>query len=75
MGYNSIIKLLIDKKVIINELDNDGNAPVHYYIEHFIKNCNDYDVYKPRTDIINPKEQKYVDIVNYSTSYFLWVVF
>ena len=65
MGYNSIIQLLIDKKIIKNELDNDGNAPIHYYIEHFIKDCNDYDVYKPRNDIINPKEQKYADIINY----------
>ena len=65
LGYNSIIQLLIDKKVIKNELDNDGNAPVHYYIEHFIKDCNDYDAYIPnRNDIINPKEQKYSDIIN-----------
>jgi hypothetical protein len=65
MGYNSIIQLLIDKKVLKNELDNDGNAPVHYYIEHFVKDCNDYDVYNTkRNDIINPKEQKYADIIN-----------
>ena len=61
LGYNSIIQLLIDKKVIKNELDNDGNAPVHYYIEHFIKDCNDYDVYNKNPNTLTPKRKKYLD--------------
>ena len=63
-GYNSIIQLLIEKKVLKNELDNNGNAPIHYYVENFIKNCNDYDVYNKNPNTLNPKRKKYLDIIN-----------
>ena len=63
-GYNSIIQLLIEKKVLKNELDNYGNAPIHYYVENFIKNCNDYDVYNKNSNTLTPKRKKYLDIIN-----------
>ena len=63
-GYNSIIQLLIEKKVLKNELDNYGNAPIHYYVENFIKNCNDYDVYNKNPNTLTPKRKKYLDIIN-----------
>jgi hypothetical protein len=63
-GYNSIIQLLIEKKVLKNELDNNGNAPVHYYVEKFIKDCNDYDVYKKNPNTINPQRKKYSEIID-----------
>jgi len=63
-GYNSIIQLLIEKKVLKNELDNYGNAPIHYYVERFIKDCNDYDVYKKNPNTINPQKKKYSEIID-----------
>ena len=63
LGYNSIIKLLIDKEAIKDDLDNYGNAPVHYYIDNFVKECQDYDIYNPKTLLINPKNKKYSDII------------
>jgi hypothetical protein len=63
-GFNSIIQLLVDKKALKNELDNDGNAPVHYYIEQFIKDCADTDVYNKNDYTINPVKKKYSEIIN-----------
>ena len=62
-GYNSIIQLLIDKKALKNELDNNGNAPIHYYIERFIKDCNEYDVYNKDLNIINSKKKKIMKLL------------
>jgi hypothetical protein len=44
-GYSTIINYLIKNNCDQTLIDNYGNAPVHYLIDKFIRNCGDDDFY------------------------------
>lgn len=44
-GYGLIITYLIEKKCDQTLVDNYGNAPIHYLIYKFIRDCEDNDYY------------------------------
>lgn len=44
-GYTTIIDYMIKNNCDQTLIDNYGNAPVHYLIDKFIKNCGDDDFY------------------------------
>lgn len=47
-GYVSIIEYLIEKGCDQNLIDNYGNAPSHYLVDKFIRECNDNDFYSQK---------------------------
>jgi hypothetical protein len=44
-GYNLIIDYLIEKNCNQSLIDNYGNAPIHYLVDKFIKECGQNDFY------------------------------
>jgi predicted nucleic acid-binding Zn-ribbon protein len=56
-GYNSIIELLIEHKIMKDTVDNYGNAPVHYYIDNFLKECKNSDMFNNNKLLITSEEK------------------
>ena len=44
-GYYNIFNYLISKKCDYNQVDNYGNAPIHYLIDKFVDTCKNGELY------------------------------
>jgi hypothetical protein len=64
-GYNSIIQLLIDHKSMKDPVDNYGNAPIHYYIDNFIKKCKNSDMFNNKKLLITSQKKTNETIITY----------
>lgn len=64
-GYNSIIQLLIEHKIMKDTVDNYGNAPVHYYIDNFLKECKNSDIFNNKKLLITSEEKTNSTIITH----------
>ena len=63
-GYSLIIRYMFDKGCDQTLIDNYGNAPVHYLIDKFVRDCKDDEFYSQsnqQVKIVNSPELKKIN--------------